>query len=148
VIAGRKEWGGERERERERERDGVPSLVGAGAGACAAAAAGMKMATTRAATATAPSGALTPAILPRESLPLSPAPEEERRDGRTARPPRHAHRHRTRTHAASLSLSLPLPLSALLKKASTTWLCIGSYVILNPLASDAPWMTRGSTVTL
>jgi hypothetical protein len=93
--------------ERERERGSVPSLVGAGAGACAAAAAGMKMATTRAATATAPSGALTTAIPPRESLPLSPAPGRgEGVDGRSARPPRHAP---ARTTKARLSLSPVLP---------------------------------------
>ena len=72
--------------------------------------------------------------------------------GETGMDGRHGH-HATRTgteheRTRPPSLSLPLPLSALLKKASTTWLRIGSYVILNPLASDAPWMTRGSTVTL
>jgi len=103
----RRAW---REKKRERERYGVPSLVGAGAGACAAAAAGMKMATTRAATATAPSGALTPAILPRESLPLSPAPEEERRgwtDGTATTPRAPA----PNTNARGLPLSLSLFLS-------------------------------------
>jgi hypothetical protein len=104
----------------ERETDGVPSLVGAGAGACAAAAAGIKMATTRAATATAPSGALTPAIPPRESLPLSPAPEEERRGWTDGRHGHHATRTGTDHERTGLSLPLPsgpLALSALLKKA-------------------------------
>jgi hypothetical protein len=73
------------------------------------------MATTRAATATAPSGALTPAIPPRESLPLSPAPEEERRGWTDGRHGHHATR--TGTDHERTGLSLPLPSGPLALRA-------------------------------